>query len=336
VRRVNLAEHDLSELATSLRRSRALRAKQDIKPVAHALCRQNTDIRNGDDAAAIPDRDGYTLIAAEGMLPSFVQDEPWFAGFCAVMTNVSDVAAMGGRPTAIVDVLFAGQDDAHTRTLLDGLTAGADTFGVPVVGGHTTRSHGAPYLCAAIVGRASRLITSFDAEPGDVVIACVDLRGRFRGNSSHFDAVSGVASTRVRAQLELLPELAEAGLVHAGKDISMAGLVGTLLMLLETSGCGATLDLAAVPAPHSALSEPLRWLQAFPSFGYLLVARPRDVAEVINRATAFGVQAAAVTQLHGGTTLDLRYQAEQVRYWDLAEEKLLGFGAATQGAHGHA
>jgi hypothetical protein len=25
-----------------------------------------------------------------------------------------------------------------------------------------------------------------------------------------------------------------------------------------------------------------------------------------------------------------------VRYWDLAEEKLLGFGAITQGAHGHA
>jgi AIR synthase-related protein len=324
---MNLGDERLSQLVSALGQSRALRAKQDIQPVARLLSRCAGDIRNGDDAAVLPDRDGYTLIAAEGMLPSFVQAEPWFAGFCAVMTNVSDIAAMGGRPRALVDVFFATHDDVHTADVLEGLAAGAEKFAVPLVGGHTARSAEAPYLSAAIVGRAKRLITSFDARPGDVVIACIDLRGEFRGDSLNFDAVSCADAQQVRAQLELLPELAEAELVHAGKDISMAGLVGTLLMLIETSGCAATLDLAAVPAPASALTQPLRWLSAFPSFGYLLVAAPAHVAEVIARAQAYGVHAATVAQLHAGTTLDVTYGADTARYWDLARQPLLGFGA---------
>ena len=61
------------------------------------------EIALGDAAAAIPDPDsgGYLLFAAEGMLDSFVADDPWFAGYCAVMVNLSDVAAMGRNAIAI-------------------------------------------------------------------------------------------------------------------------------------------------------------------------------------------------------------------------------------------
>ena len=66
------------------------------------------DVRLGDDCAAIPDGDRYLLLAAEGMLPSFVADDPWFAGYSAVMVNISDVAAMGGHAIAVVDILWSG------------------------------------------------------------------------------------------------------------------------------------------------------------------------------------------------------------------------------------
>jgi hypothetical protein len=212
------------------------------------------------------------------------------------------------------------------------LAAGADTFGVPVVGGHTSRGRGGAYLSAAIVGHARRLITSFDARPGDVVIACVDLRGQFRADSYNFDAVSGAPIPQLRAQLELLPQLAEAELVHAGKDISNAGLVGSLLMLLETSGCGALLDLASVPSPVGTRAAPARWLQAFPSFGFLLSARARDAVEVIARAGAVGVHAAAIAELRSGSALDISYHGATERYWDVAQEPLLGFGTVKKEA----
>ena len=38
----------------------------------------------------------------------------------------------------------------------------------------------------------------------------------------------------------------------AAKDVSMAGIAGTLGMLAEASGCGAVLDVAAVPRPAGA------------------------------------------------------------------------------------
>src|SRR3984893_12132899 len=94
-------------------------------------------IRVGDDCAAIPESDGFLLFAAEGMLESFVADDPWFAGYCAVMVNLSDVAAMGGRPLAIVDVLWTPNLPA-SRVIWEGMAAASRAYGVPIVGGHTT------------------------------------------------------------------------------------------------------------------------------------------------------------------------------------------------------
>jgi len=58
----------------------------------------------------------------------------------------------------------------------------------------------------------------------------------------------------------------------AAKDVSMAGIVGTLAMLAEASGCGAELDVARVPRPSGvAMGD---WLTCFPGFGMLTADRP--------------------------------------------------------------
>ena len=316
----------LEDLLAQLRAAPGLRAKADIRCVARSLGTHGHGILNGDDAAAIPDGDGYTLIAAEGMLPSFVASEPFFAGFCAVMTNVNDIAAMGGRPSAIVDVLYAGARREESEAVLAGLAAGARVFDVPLVGGHTARSQDQTYLGAAIVGRAHRLISSFALRPGDAVVACLDLRGGFRGESLNFDAVSGRDPSQLRAQTALLPRLAEAGLVHAGKDISMAGLCGTLLMLLECSGVGASLCLDEVPLPPCAAQDPARFLQAFPSFGFLLGCAPSAAVEVVRRAQGLGLSAAVVARAERGSALELRLGDQRGIFWDWDETPLMGFG----------
>jgi len=324
---MNLGALSLEELLAQLRAGPGLLAKADIRRVTRSLGTHSHGILNGDDAAAIPDGDGYTLIAAEGMLPSFVASEPFFAGLCAVLTNVNDIAAMGGRPSAIVDVLYAGARRDESEAVLAGLAAGARVFDVPLVGGHTGRSQGQTYLSAAIVGRAHKLIDSFTLRPGDAVVACLDLRGHYRGESASFDAVSGRDPSELRAQLALLPKLAEAGLVHAGKDISMAGLCGTLLMLLECSGVGASLRLDEVPLPPCAAGDPARFLQAFPSFGYLLGCRPAAAPEVVRRARGLGLAAAVVAHAEPGSALEVQQGGQRGVFWDWAKTPLMGFGA---------
>jgi hypothetical protein len=320
----------LVSLTGALRSRVELTYKQDIQLAAKAFGRESRSawfpdggpIVNGDDATALAHDGGFLLFAAEGMRGEFVEADPWFAGFCSVMTNVNDIAATGGRPWAVVDVLFLGSAD--NERVLDGVAAASAAFGVPVVGGHTTRVGQASMLAVAIVGRANCLISSRAAKPGQVVVAAVGLDGTFRGSGGNFNATTAAAPQRLRSQLAVLPELAENGLVTAGKDISMAGLCGTLLMLLETSGCGAHLDLARVPAPKGV--DPLRWLTAFPSFGFLLAVDPPDLAQVRARFEAVGIACEAVGEITPPGLLEISYEEQHATYWDLKTQPLTGFG----------
>jgi uncharacterized protein len=261
-------------------------------------------VRVGDDCAAIPDGDGFLLFAAEGMLESFVADDPWFAGYCAVMVNLSDVAAMGGWPLAIVDVLWT-PGLAHSETIWKGMAAASRAYGVPIVGGHTTLTKsGGAFLAAAVLGKARKLISSFEARPGDDLLMAVDLRGSYRGGKPFWNASVDAPAQRLQGDLALLPALAECGWCRSGKDISNGGIVGTLAMLLECSGIGAELALERIPRPeHVDLS---RWLISFPSFGYLLSVPPEHTAGVIAHFATREIACARVGQITAQPALVLR------------------------------
>ena len=321
----------LDALTEELRGRAELGMKRDIQlparvfgsAVKSAWFPTREPILNGDDTAALPAEDGYTLFAAEGMRPELVAADPWFAGFCSIMVNLGDIAAMGGRPWAVVDVLFMGIGE--NERVLEGMQAASELFGVPVVGGHTARVNGPTLLSVAVLGKARRLISSHAAKPGQTVLMAVDLRGSFRGGGGAFNAATTASAQQLRASLAVLPELAEAGLVGAGKDISMAGTCGSLSMLLETSGVGATLELERIPAPAGV--EPLRWLTAFPSFGYVLTVDESAVQSVCARFDAVGVTCAAVGSVNASRRLILRHGDDRALYLDLAEQPFTGFGS---------
>jgi AIR synthase-related protein len=320
----------LTALTGALQARVELTYKRDIQLAAKTFGRETRSawfpetglVVNGDDATALAYDGGYLLFAAEGMRGEFVDGDPWFAGFSSVLANVNDIAATGGRPWAVVDVLFSGSGD--NQRLFEGLAAASSAFGVPVVGGHTTRVSQASMLAVAVVGRATRLISSRAAQCGQVVLAAIALDGTFRGSGGNFNAATAATPQRLRSQLAVLPELAENGLVAAGKDISMAGIGGTLLMLIETSGCGATLDLARIPSPKGV--DPLRWLTAFPSFGFLLTVDPSHVPLVRARFETVGVACESVGEIDSSGRLDLLYEDERASYWDLRRQPLTGFG----------
>lgn len=312
----------MSVLAERLRRSSGLMAKSDIAAVAQSLGLSSEGvIPVGDDCAAIPDGDGYLLFAIEGFMNEFVAGDPWFAGWCGAMVNISDVAAMGGRPIAIVNAIWA-DGEANAAPVLSGLKDAGHAFGVPIVGGHTNIKTDRGQLSVAILGRAKRLLTSFDARPGDSLIAAIDLRGRYREPFSNWEAATDAPPARLRGDIELLPAIAEAGLSLAAKDISQGGLVGTAAMLAEGSGVAITIDLDAIPKPESVALE--RWLLTFPSFGYLLSVRPDHVAETIAGFTARGIAAATIGSVARGSRLQISDGAASDVIWDFADRPLIG------------
>jgi selenophosphate synthetase-related protein len=137
-----------------------------------------------------------------------------------------------------------------------------------------------------------------------------------------WNASTSAPAERLRGDLELLPQLAEAGLCEAAKDISMAGAAGTALMLLEGSRVGGIIDVQSIPRPDGV---PLtRWLQAFPSFGFVLSVRPEKEDEVLARIAARGIAAARVGSVQAGSELWLCDGEVRALLWDHCQQPFVG------------
>lgn len=319
----------LHGLVERLRESRGFRHKTDIAGVVASLASRLPNgtrdlaqaVAVGDDCAAIADGDGYLLLAIEGLVSDFVETMPWFAGYSSVMVNISDVYAMGGRPLAVVDALWSdGLESAEQ--ILAGMAAASSAYGVPVVGGHSNTRSAEPQLAVSILGRARALLSSFNARPGDSLVMAVDLRGRFEDPYPFWNASVGAPAERLRDDLELLPQLAESGLCEAAKDISMAGVLGTSLMLLECSGVGARIDLDAIPRPDGVDFE--RWLSAFPSYGFLLSVRDEHVDEVHACFAQRGLACATIGSVDASREVVLTQQGDSALLWNFRESAFIG------------
>jgi uncharacterized protein len=236
---------------------------------------------------------------------------------------VSDVRAMGGRPVALVDMLVS-PDRQHADTVLAGIAWASDLLGVPVVGGHLTIGH-PPALSASCTGIARVPLRGGAAEPGDVLLAAFALDGRYMSDTRpFFTALHDRAPEALRDDGEALAEVAERGLCHAARDVSMPGVAGSLLQMIEGAGCGAVLDLDRLPRPAEADLE--RWLLTFPSFGFLLAARPEHVEAACERFTRRGLACAPCGAFDDTLVLRLAAGGAEAPAWDLGRTPLTGLG----------
>jgi selenophosphate synthetase-related protein len=122
--------------------------------------------------------------------------------------------------------------------------------------------------------------------------------------------------------VRLLHTVANAGLAVAAKDISMAGLVGSLAMLLEWGGFGASVDLDDLPAPPGVTLA--RWCNCFPCYGFLLTCEPATTADCVRAFTARGLAAARVGGIDGSGVIVLRSGGRVEPVVDLAAAPVTG------------
>lgn len=316
---------DVTQIIAELRAHPSIRSKLSIGKTTAMLDLDQTSLgRPGDDCAVMVRQSGsgFDLLAGEGFIPAFVKDDPWFAGWCGIMVNVSDIAAMGGEAVGVVNQIWAQSAD-EAAPVLQGMKDAAMAYHVPILGGHSNLNATDLNLAVSIFGRANALITSFDATPGDVLIAAIDSRGQYR-NFDNFFAAGDAPHDRLRDDLKLLPQLAETGLVTAGKDISQGGIAGTALMLAECANIGIELDLDALAPPHNISVD--RWLRSFPSFGFLLAARPTDAKAVCDRFEARHITAQIIGTCNGSSCVTMRHQTEIKEFWNYKTEPYLGLG----------
>ncbi len=276
----------------------------------------------GDDAAALWDGERYLLLAADGLHERLVARDPYRAGRAAVLVNVNDIYAMGGRPLALVNVI--GMPGCPERdALLRGMRAECDRLRVPMVGGHYLPEPGGCSVAAAILGEAKTLLSGRAARPGQFLVLAVDLDGEEWGAGfDNWDSHCRKDPDRVVGDLEILPALAEEGIATAARDLSNAGILGSIGTLLELSRVGAVVDVDAIARPENV--GLMSWLRTFPSFGFVIACDEAMVRECVERFEARSIWAAPVGEVTAEQKILIRYRGAQEILFDFRQDAITG------------
>lgn len=321
---------NLQEIVKEIREFEGVTRKKPIADLINIFESVRSEYSNavvdfGDDAAVIDiGGEDYILFAADGIWGRLVNASPWWAGYTSVLVNVNDIAAMGGRPVAMVNVLSSDDKNA-CKEIIRGIRDGIAKFGVPMVGGHLHPDTPYTSLSVAIIGTVKKgcEIRSSTANMGDSIIAAYDMDGKVGPNSPYsFDSTTMKEPGVVRAKYKVMQELGEKKLVTAGKDISNPGLIGTLGMLLETSGRGARVDLEKIPAPEDV--DFIQWLKIHPATGFIVTSLPENEPEVVRLFESAGYTAANIGVIEDTSRLDICDKDKCATVFDFKKDVVTG------------
>ena len=271
----------------------------------------------GDDAAVLDPSPGQVTLTSTDMLVEEVHFDlslcdPHSLGRKSLAVNLSDIAAMGGRPRyALLSLAVPPELPVE---FLDGFTAGflemAARFEVALVGGDTCSSRKGLVIAVTIMGEQSpdRFVPRSGARPGDLIFVTGTLGDSALGLKLLREGER--AGGPVERHLDPLPRvreglaLAEAGLPTAMIDVS-DGLLADLGHILDLSGVGATVELARLPLSPSFFAQIPRLDDdpyLFPLAGgedyELLFTAPPDRADAVREALApFGTPVTTIGEI---------------------------------------
>jgi thiamine-monophosphate kinase len=203
----------------------------------------------GDDCALLPAAPEAQLVTVDPVIAGVHFDHrvpARAAGAKLLKRNLSDIAAMGGRPRAAV-IALALDERTSLRWLADfhrGLAAESRRHGVPIVGGDIARLSGAFVATLTLIGAAPRRpLTRTGARRGDRIYVTGEF-GRSRPTGHHHRFQPRLAEGRW---------LAGRSEVVAMMDVS-DGLAKDLLALTPPRS-EPSLDLSALPRRDGATAR---------------------------------------------------------------------------------
>jgi len=278
----------------------------------------------GEDAAAVEYGDDYILFAADGIIESLVETDPFYAGYFAVLVNVNDIAAMGGKPLAMVDVLSLSKSKVCGE-ILKGMATAVKKFNVPIVGGHTHPGCNYNAIDISIIGTVPKtdIILSSTAKDEDDIVFIMDLEGSFPPSLGYaWDTTTKKDSSIVQAQVEMMSIIASKHLADSAKDMSNPGCIGTLGMMLESSMKGGTVDISKIPIPEGI--DLIQWLLSYQGCGFVFACPPESSSEVIALFETVGCSGAVAGKIDDTLELKLILDGETKVVFDFKKDIITG------------
>jgi thiamine-monophosphate kinase len=259
----------------------------------------------GHDGVVVSAARGREVVAMDTLVEGVHFDHrlgPADVGWKSVAVNVSDVGAMGARPTwgLLSLALPAPLDHAWVDGFAEGLHEALAHWGVGLVGGDTVRSPGPIVVTLTVAGDAAGAVPGRGgARPDDALW----VTGKLGRASAGFAGVGDLGwLRRPEPPVAFGAALAEAAIPHAMMDLS-DGLRTDLRRLCATSGVGARVDPRAIPIADSLAgrADALDHAVAFGDDYELLFASDADPEQIAALAGAHGTTVArigTITEAH--------------------------------------
>ncbi len=271
-------------------------------------------VGNGDDAAVIKGADGkcwvITCDAQVGGVhfPSTEGVSGFALGYKSLAVNVSDVAAMGGKPRFAFISLGIPEDTAVSflDDVYGGVRALSERYDILVLGGNVTRTSGPLFIDVFLVGEMmqEKVLRRSGARVGDRILVTGYLgdaaAGLHLASRPQIQIREDMRASLTRAQLKPQPRvaegvaIAESGLATSMMDIS-DGLAGDIHHLCDASGVGAviwekelSISGALLEVASTVAKNPLGWALHGGEDYELLVTTPAEsvhaLQEVVRQA----------------------------------------------------
>jgi thiamine-monophosphate kinase len=197
-------------------------------------------------------------------------------GYKAAAVNLSDLAAMGAEPEALL-VSLALPLDTEAAAMTE-LYEGLNEPGIVVAGGDTTRAEEL-VIAVTAVGRSERVPGRAGARPGDLIVVTGPLGGAAAGLHALCEGLTGfdeLVERHRRPPLRLAEGRRLAAVAHAVVDLS-DGIGGDAARIAARSGCRIVLDPGAVPrAPRSEEVAGLPFWTMGEDYELLAAVAPED------------------------------------------------------------
>ncbi|MDQ6797797.1 MAG: thiamine-phosphate kinase [Actinomycetota bacterium] len=253
----------------------------------------------GDDVAVVPGPDGPLLLAADAAVAGVHSDLSLVGiddlGWKALVGNLSDIAAVGGRPTYALVTLAGPLGKIDVDLLYDGLIAASEAYGCPIVGGDLSD---APTLVVAVAIAGDGAgnpppVSRSGAHPGDTLWVTGPLGSSAAGLALLRADRATEAPDLALAHRRPRPRLAEGVAARAAGATAMIdvsdGLAGDVRHLGDASQVGLIIDRVPVAIGVSRVSDTPEELALGGGEDYeLIFSAPKD-ARVEEAFTAAGL-----------------------------------------------
>ena len=240
----------------------------------------------GDDAAMISMGDEYVLVTTDMLLEGVHFDLSYMPlqhlGYKAVAVNISDIAAMNGKPEQItIGLAFSNRFSLEAiDSLYDGIRAACENYKVDLVGGDTSTSTSGLVISITAIGRVAKAnaVLRSSAKNNDIICVTGDLGAAYLGlqvlerekqvfltnpemqpDIEKYEYLVG-RQLKPEARMDIIYELADRNIVPTSMIDISDGLASELLHLSKSSGVGIKIFEDKVPIDSFAYETAIEFM----------------------------------------------------------------------------